>query len=282
MNYRVIIIAILFALIGQACKKGRFKEHETGLKYKFFIENSDAPQPGVGDIVALSLEYTNAQGEVIEASDLFRTQLKEPSHQGGSIEDALAMMHLKDSAAFKIKAEDYFTYTKKTKVPLNVDPAENLVFYIKLLDIISVDEFEKERRAARVSNEREEEKRLEDYLKRANITEESTMSGLYIITKEPGSGPTPEPGKKVTVHYSGYFIDGRMFNSSYERKEPFEFNYGVGEVIQGWDEGLATMKEGGKYQLIIPSYLAYGSEQTGPIPPYSTLIFDIELLHVEK
>jgi FKBP-type peptidyl-prolyl cis-trans isomerase len=108
------------------------------------------------------------------------------------------------------------------------------------------------------------------------------MNGMYFIETKTGIGDFPTPGKKVTVHYTGMFLNGKVFDSSYKRNESFEFYLGVGKVIQGWDEGVARMKVGGEYMLIIPSYLAYGDSQVGPIPPNSTLIFEIELLNTEK
>jgi FKBP-type peptidyl-prolyl cis-trans isomerase len=88
-------------------------------------------------------------------------------------------------------------------------------------------------------------------------------------------------GKFITVHYTGYLTDGTKFDSSVDRDEPFEFSLGAGEVIQGWDEGFAGMKVGGKRKLTIPSHMGYGSRGAGGvIPPKATLIFDVELLGV--
>ncbi len=106
-------------------------------------------------------------------------------------------------------------------------------------------------------------------------------SGLrYIIVKE-GVGNYPEPGDIVEVHYSGFLSDGTLFDSSVERDQPFRFVLGQGQVIRGWDEGIALMRRGAKYRFILPPDMAYGDRGTGPIPPHSTLIFDVELLEIE-
>ena len=109
----------------------------------------------------------------------------------------------------------------------------------------------------------------------------TTKSGLkYEIIKE-GEGDLISKNKRVTVHYSGYLLNGQKFDSSVERDEPFSFVVGVGQVIPGWDEGVQLLKKGSKARFIIPPALAYGSRDLGKIPPNSTLIFDVEVLDVK-
>ena len=108
-----------------------------------------------------------------------------------------------------------------------------------------------------------------------------TASGLQYWDITTGSGAIAVPGKIVKVHYTGWLTDGTKFDSSRDRNQPYEFPLGAGRVIKGWDEGVAGMKTGGKRQLRIPPDLAYGSRGVGPIPPNSTLIFDVELLDVK-
>lgn len=111
----------------------------------------------------------------------------------------------------------------------------------------------------------------------------TTTSGLKYTDLVVGKGASPITGKQVKVHYTGTLENGKKFDSSVDRKEPFSFVIGVGQVIPGWDEGVMTMKVGGKRKLIIPSKLGYGASGAGGvIPPNATLLFDVELLDVSK
>ncbi|MGB2503335.1 MAG: peptidylprolyl isomerase [Flavobacteriaceae bacterium] len=125
----------------------------------------------------------------------------------------------------------------------------------------------------------EQRKAQEDAL--ASITEgfEKTASGLFYKIETSGSGDSPTQGQNVSVHYKGSLLDGTVFDSSYKRKEPIGFAIGVGQVIKGWDEGIALLSKGAKATLIIPSHLGYGPNGAGGvIPPNATLKFEVELV----
>ena len=115
----------------------------------------------------------------------------------------------------------------------------------------------------------------------------TTSSGLQVIDSVVGTGDQPKAGDTCVMHYTGYLYEngqkGKKFDSSVDRGQPFEFPIGRGRVIKGWDEGILTMKVGGKRTLIIPPQLGYGERGfPGAIPPNSTLMFDVELLSIKK
>jgi FKBP-type peptidyl-prolyl cis-trans isomerase FkpA len=110
----------------------------------------------------------------------------------------------------------------------------------------------------------------------------TTDSGLKYQVLQEGAGAAVQAGRRVTVHYTGWLTDGKKFDSSVDRDDPFQFKLGAGEVIKGWDEGVAGMKSGEKRKLTIPSHLGYGDRGAGGvIPPKATLIFDVELIEFQ-
>lgn len=110
----------------------------------------------------------------------------------------------------------------------------------------------------------------------------TTASGLQYIDEVVGTGAQPQPGQTVSVHYTGYLDNGTKFDSSVDRGQPLQFPLGAGKVIRGWDEGIATMKVGGKRRLIVPPNLAYGDRGAGGvIPPNARLTFEVELVAVQ-
>lgn len=169
-----------------------------------------------------------------------------------------------------------------------VPPYSTLIYEAELLEMLSKEAVEREKEAQRKSAEAkamkskaEEASKIQAYINRENVSIAPTASGLYFIEKEAGSGAQAEEGKEVKVHYTLYNIEGDKLQSSLDGGQPFSFTLGKGQVIKGWDEGIAMMKAGGKATLLVPSSLAYGATDRGQdIPAYSPLVFEVELLEV--
>jgi peptidylprolyl isomerase len=141
-----------------------------------------------------------------------------------------------------------------------------------------------ERKAALLKAENEKrDKDFRDLVLKTYPNAKKTNSGLYYVVEQEGTGPQAMAKDTVSVHYVGKLVDGTEFDNSYKRNNPITFELGVGRVIPGWDEGIALMKVGAKYKLIIPYQLGYGDRGAGGvIPPYATLIFDTELVEAKK
>jgi FKBP-type peptidyl-prolyl cis-trans isomerase len=169
-----------------------------------------------------------------------------------------------------------------------VPPYSTVIYNIEVVDIQSKAEHEKQQAEKKKTeglkletNKKQEGDLMKKYLIDHKITAKPTASGLIYVEKVKGTGARAAAGKKVKVHYTGTLLNGTKFDSSRDRNEPFEFVLGQGQVIKGWDEGIAMMNVGGKATLVIPSSIAYGERDMGQIPPYSTLVFDVELMDVK-
>ncbi len=257
---------------------------DNGLRYKIVESDTNMPKAKIGDVLVIDLVYKNKNGEILFSSHaLERTYLRkltEPAHPGGSIEDALAMMHVGDSAIFKINAANFLRFSEEyANIPDDLDLNENYIFYVRLKEIMQHESFDSHLVAKYHEDEKIELELLDKYIKRANITVEPEISGIYYVEHEKGTGELIKRGDIVEIFYTGKFIAGNVFDTNYG-KNPLQFSAGLGHVIRGLDIGIQLMRKGGKAMIIIPSRLAYGESGSIGILPYSTLIFEVEVVKV--
>ncbi len=281
------IIAFLLVLISiSACSKGKYADYKTadnGLRYKLLNKSLSSTQLITGDIVELKLKYSSPSDSVLFNSEElgvpFRMQIDKTSHKGGSFEDALKLLSPGSCAKFIIPADSFFNKTMHKNLPQGVKKGSELIFEITILKKLDKKEIDEERQLMAKKMKEQEETFINQYVTENNITIEPKLSGLFFIDLKKGNGRKVKIGDKLKVNYKGMLMDGSVFDSSYDRKEAYTFVLGKGDVIQGWEEGFSYMQYGGRAKLIIPSYLAYGKKGYGSIiPPYSTLIFEVELL----
>jgi FKBP-type peptidyl-prolyl cis-trans isomerase len=261
----------------------------SGLRYRFIHHNSKQPTGSVGDIIEISLKYYNEKDSLIfnseEIDKNFKMRINTPSHIGGSIENAYLIMHKYDSAHFKINAKDFYTQTQNlAKLPDYINPDEDLIFHIKIKDILTKDEFVKKHSDIYIHNLQQEESLIKRFLLNMNFENEPTIyeSGLIHIPIKKHNKKLISTGDKVKIHYTASFIDGGVFDSTIDRGTAFEFTIGNHEVIPGLEEAVLNMSLNDISLFIIPFRLAYGEEKIGQIPPFSTLIFEIEIIDVRK
>ena len=268
-------------LITSCSKYSGYKEADSGLYYKSISESGDTAKPRLNDILDVVMSYGTKDSTLMPANGVIQIQLMKPMFKG-DIYEGFAMMHKGDSASFIISADSFFTKIARAPRPKFIDSSSVLYFNVKLKDFMSLEQLMKKRQEENAKLEQEEMTKLDSYLKTNNITVQPTASGIYFIEVQKGKGPKPTTGQKVSVHYTGTLLDGKKFDSSYDRKEPISFALGTGAVIKGWDEAISMMSKGGKAKVIIPSKMAYGERAQGPIPAFSTLVFDVELVDITK
>ncbi len=234
---------------------------DSGLKY-IEIAAGTGPAPQSGDVVSVHYTGKLEDGTVFDSSYDRNQPLKFALGKGMVImgwEEGIALMKKGGKARLIIPPELAYGSTGAGTV---IPPDATLIFEVELVDVQAGSPI-----APQIVNE-------SDYV--------TTVSGLKYYDFVVGTGAEVKTGDSVSVHYTGWLADGAMFDSSLDRGQPLQFVVGIGQVIPGWDEGLSTMKVGGKRQLVIPPELGYGpSGASGVIPPNATLIFEVELLEVK-
>jgi len=284
-------IGILAGVFITSCNQSRhpgFKKTNTGLYYKFYHRSKDTTKARLAEYALVEMVYGTPDSVLFDSRNLPATQrpMKIPiikSIYKGDIYEGLGMMHVGDSAVFESNADSVFLKLfRMRKLPKFVDSTKDVYFAIKLIGVKTLQQMQAEQSAKMIELQNEEAKEREAYLKKNKITVKPTQSGLYFVSIKSGKGPHPKKGDKVSVQYTGYLLNGKKFDSSLDRGKPFEFTLGMHRVIAGWDEGIAMMRKGGSAKLIIPSSLGYGPRNMGPIPPFSTLVFDVKLISFQR
>lgn len=261
-----------------------FNKTPSGLEFKFIKTSSTNKKPSVGDVVYLNMTYKK-EGDtqnIFNTADIdenFKMRVSPPSHEGGCIEEAFMLMNEGDSAMFRIDAYDFFTKTqKKVKLPDGIKKGDKLIFNIRLVKIVSGSEFVKQNKEIYNYYLEQENSLIERYLLAFNYPVEKRINGLRILTVKGGNGKKVAKGDKVKMHFTVGYIDGGIFYSTLDNNVPFEFVTGKGEVIEGLDDAIIGMNEGDVKLIIVPFRLAYGDQRYGEIPPFSTLVFEVEII----
>lgn len=283
MKISAYIVLSMLILAGCGTKKDEFKKHKHGFQYMFIDRAQAGLSPRIGDIATMRIAVKAPNDSVIKKTNFFRVQVKKSAYKGG-INQAIRFMREGDSIAFLIDALKYYRHDAKEKnVPDIIQKGDLLRFDIRLTDVQSMEEFQRERKINKISGEKREALALKKFLRSIAISDSVTMDSIYVKKEKTTDGKQPEPGDKVSIHYLGYFVDGDPFDNSYERGKPFQFRIGSKQVIEGLEKGVQKMHVGEKATIVIPSPLAYGSEgmPKANIAPFTTLIFDVELLKVE-
>lgn len=279
-----IVAAFFMTSCNQSSRHPGFSKTKTGLYYKFYHKSKDTTKARLAEYAEVEMVYGTPDSVLFDSRKLSAAQrpMKIPmikSIYKGDIYEGIGMMHVGDSAVFQSNADSVFLKLfRMRKLPKFVDSTKDIYFAIKLVSVKTPQQMQAEESGRMMKLQNAENKEREAYLKKNNIKVKPMADGLYFIPKKAGKGPHPKIGDKVSVHYTGYLLNGKKFDSSVDRGKPFEFTLGKHQVIPGWDEGIALLRKGGTATLIIPSSLGYGARNMGPIPPFSTLVFDVKLV----
>lgn len=287
------LIFLCFILIAGCLEKQEsndFATHASGLEYKIINQNTDEQKAKIGDILVLDVKWYYQPNDSLlfdsrEIGRSFKDLLKKPSHKGGSWEDALAMMHKGDSMVFEIDAVEFYRKKRGIQPPDFIARDSKLRFHVKILDIQTYHDVEKEQDLIYNSSLDIEQKLLKEYLELTNTLIEPTSEGMYIVYDKEfmGTGQPAKDGDTISLHFIGSFVDGRPFANSYKVQKPFEFMLGTPGVIEGYNLGIRGLRKEQRVRLVIPSNLAFGKQgdKVFDIPAFATLIFEIEILEIK-
>lgn len=261
-----------------------FLKTANGIEYKIVKASKSKRTPNVGDVMYMNMSYRTERTDslLFASSDLgeeFRMRLAAPSDKG-CIEEALMLLHEDDSAVIKVDAIKFFVKSQgKASIPAFIKKGDRLVFNVRMKKIVSGLDYANANKDMYQKRIDEENSLINRFLINMNYPLKKTDSGLHILTINKGAGKKPSVGSTVKIDYTAAFIDGSVFDSTLERSEPFSFVTGKKEVIVGLEEAVMNMQVGDHCLVIIPFRLAYGDQKYGNvIPPFSTLVFEIELL----
>jgi len=282
--------AALIVAVAAACGKNRVQVTGNGLKYQIHEQAQGTRKGKVGDIMTLHLTLMNNKDSVLRDTHKegapFQMLLQVPPFKG-SYEEGLTLLGKGDSATFYVSSDSLFTRAMQP-LPPGVVKGTDIGIAVKVINVQSEDEYKKTQAAEMEKQKGVDAKIIESYVAKNGLTgkTQKTELGVYYVVTQPGAGPTPTRGDAVQVHYTGKLLNGKVFDSSRSNPQsggkPAQFQVGVGMVIPGWEEGVMKMHKGEKATLIIPSTLAYGPRGNQGIAPNSVLLFDIELLDIQK
>lgn len=287
---RNFVILIISLTVITSChwfrKYEGFSKTKTGIFYQLHYIGEDVNPPKPGDYVTANISYVTLTDSLFFKGH--RTfQLTNPDFKG-SIEECFLMLSAGDSAVFIIDAENFFVRTLKSKVPKFIGKGTKIKVGIKMDEIRTPEQYanDKAEFLKWIEDFGEYEKLvLSRFIQEEKVNVAPNENGMYFITVRQGTGKPVELGDLVLVHFEGKFLNGRFFDSTTKRNQPFEFVYGSEmQVIPGLEDAIGRMREGEKIILILPSDLAWGEKgsSTGIIPPFTSVIYEVELLKAES
>lgn len=273
------------AVAAASCSGNKtFKKTKDGVEY-LIVKDEKGENAKIGDIIEYNMLVKIGDSVMYDSRKMndnkpvqMALQDNPSANKAMDPTEVIKMLSAGDSAVVRVgldsMARKIYTFAK---------PTDKLEFQFAMVSIKSKEKFEAEMKEKSAAQAGTDDKIITEYLAKNNITAQKTASGLYYVINKPGTGANATAGQTVKVMYTGKLLDGKVFDSNidpqFQHTEPLEFPLGKGNVIPGWDEGIALLNKGAKATLFVPSPLAYGAQgNQGMIAPNSILIFDVELI----
>ncbi len=285
-NYLLIISVILLSACMHkspypGCSKGR-----RGIYYQLHTLGESTRKAVYGDYITADIQYLTMEDSVFfegrRKLQLQKVEIK------GSINECFTMLRKDEKATFILSADEFFIHTLETSLPEFLSSGDKFKATIGIIEIQTEKEYNKEKQAFLnwIEDFGEYEKViLQQFLSEEELPVLPSTSGLFHLMISEGRGKKIELGDTITVNYEGRFLNGKFFDSTLRRNQPFQFVYGTEwQVVKGLEEAIGMMREGEKSLFILPSELAFGTEgsSTGIVPPFTSLIFEVEIVAVNR
>ncbi len=282
MRLRLCLLLTLVLLGGIA--EAQYLTGPNGVKYFFWRSNNHPQRARIGDLVFMDFVGKTDRDSTVMSSyfqgEPFQIFVPKPTYKGCFFE-MFTMMGEGDSVEVLVNSDSLFANSLGSELPFFIAPGSNFKITLKLVSIVTKEEYNL-RMAEEAKHAQEiQTADIQKYIAKNNLQMTKTASGMYYQFPLKGFARRVKPGDNVYVHYTGYFLDGKVFDSSIPRNQPFSFKVGSGAVIKGWDEALQLMSIRDRLLIIVPYDLAYGEKGGSSIPPFTPLIFEIELLNIE-
>ncbi|GAA4094822.1 FKBP-type peptidyl-prolyl cis-trans isomerase [Mucilaginibacter panaciglaebae] len=289
-RYLLFLLVATFGL--KASAQDDFQRTPKGTMYKLYTHNT-SERIKVGDIVTFNVIQKTDKDSVLYSSYASHKPALVKVEAAGDMMDIFPLLTVNDSVLVKVPTDTIYKGHDEARPPF-FPKGSSLLILLHIDKVQSFESFTAERKAAEDKLAAEEAVNAEKYIADKKLKLTTTASGLKYQIIQAGTKPKPVAGDTVYVNYVGHTLENKIFDSSYETVakaaglqqpgrtyEPLSFVLGTQGIIPGWQEGIALINEGTKATFVIPSKLAYGANAAGPdIPPYSTLVFDIDLVKV--
>ncbi len=278
----LLLFFLIFFLFGSEAN-AQYLTGPNGVHYFFWKSGGPAQRAEIGDLVFMDVVGKTETDSIILSSYMqgqpFQIFVPTPTYRGCFYE-MFTLLGEGDSAEVSVVADSLYLKSFGRKLPDYIREGSKIKITLKLSSIVTKKEYDDRILEEGKHASENQTSDIERYISEKKLQMTKSSSGMYYQFALKGSARRVKKGDIVLVHYTGYFLDGKIFDSSLSREQPFEFEVGNGGVIKGWDEALQLMSIRDKLMVIIPYQLGYGEKGNTGIPPFTPLIFEIELLNI--
>lgn len=286
LNYYTVVILIATVFFSCSDSNSGYKLTESGVRMKLIHKGDDTTTTKETEIVTVSLIYRVNDSIIYNSADTEKGTMSFPVSKPlfkGDLYDALLLLGTGDSASFAVVADSFYLKTAAMKrLPKQIEPGSFVYYDIKLHDHLTPDDYQKKAQEEAIEQSKEEKVTLQKYLNDNKIFTNPTSTGLYYLEEKEGRGSQPDTGQMCQIFLSVQELGSDKVLFTNFNDTPLDFEYGGSFDTRGLREGVGLMKPGGKVTLLVPSWIGVGSTGMEVVPPFTTLVYKVELLAIRS